>query len=290
MPWGLKRFQEARCLHSLTFSCYRRAPRLEAPRSRDIFEQTLERARKWYGFYIAGYVVMPEPVHLLVTEPERAKLSLALQMLKQNVARELREVEGGSFWQARYYDFNVWTEAKRIEKLRYIHRNPVSRGLVSSPELWAWSSFRRSSAAEAGLISLGALRRGLKPAPFQHSFSARTRAIPGLARALVDEDRYWRVGAGVRHMLNHRAHGDRIAYDEAHTLRGSGAVSLAQDCAEVEAHELYQFGGTSRFADDLFDIRKCFCGGDILSKRTHLRMADRRLERGDDIMELFGRS
>ncbi len=49
---------------------------------------------------------MPEHVHLLVTEPERAKLCLALQMLKQNVARQLREVEGGPFWQARYYDFN----------------------------------------------------------------------------------------------------------------------------------------------------------------------------------------
>jgi putative transposase len=77
---------------------------------------------------------MPEHVHLLISERERAKLSLALQMLKQNVARELREAEGGSFWLARYYDFNVWTEARRIEKLRYIHRNPVQRGLVSSPE------------------------------------------------------------------------------------------------------------------------------------------------------------
>jgi len=49
-----------------------------------------------------------------------------------------REVEGGgSFWQARYHDFNTWTEAKRIKKLRYIHRNPVNRGLVSGPELWA---------------------------------------------------------------------------------------------------------------------------------------------------------
>ncbi len=84
---------------------------------------------------------MPEHVHLLVTEPEQAKLSVALQMLKQNVARQLREVEGGSLWQARYYDFNVWTEAKRIEKLRYIHRNPVSRGLVSSPELWLGVAF-----------------------------------------------------------------------------------------------------------------------------------------------------
>jgi putative transposase len=102
MPWGLKRFQEAGCLHLLKFSCYGRTPRLGAPRGRDVFEQTLERVRRWYGFYVAGYVVMPEHVHLLITEPERAKLSLALQMLKQNVARELRDIEGGSLWAARF--------------------------------------------------------------------------------------------------------------------------------------------------------------------------------------------
>ena len=142
MPWGLKRFQQARCLHFLTFSCYRRAPLLGTPRSRDIFEQTLERTRHWYGFYVAGYVVMPEHVHLLITEPERAKLSVALQMLKQNVAHQLRGPEGGIFWQPRYYDFNVWSQPKRIEKLRYIHRNPVKRGLVEEPQDWPWSSFR----------------------------------------------------------------------------------------------------------------------------------------------------
>ncbi|PYX34648.1 MAG: hypothetical protein DMG81_19645 [Acidobacteria bacterium] len=36
-------------------------------------------------------------------------------------------------WQTRFYDFDVWTERKRIEKLRYMHRNPVKRGLVDSP-------------------------------------------------------------------------------------------------------------------------------------------------------------
>jgi putative transposase len=154
MPWGLKRYREARCLHFLTFSCYRRAPLLTTPRARDIFEQTLERARRWYGFYVAGYVVMPEHVHLLITEPERAKLSLALQMLKQNVARQLREPEGGSFWQSRYYDFNVWSEAKRIEKLRYIHRNPVRRGLVASPEEWSWSSFRHYVSGVEGAVEI----------------------------------------------------------------------------------------------------------------------------------------
>jgi len=98
--------------------------------------------RRWYGFYLCGYVVMPEHVHLLVSEPERGRLCVAIQMLKQIVARQLRKTAGGSFWQARYYDFNVWSEEKRIEKLRYMHRNPVKRGLVDRPEDWAWSSFR----------------------------------------------------------------------------------------------------------------------------------------------------
>ena len=97
---------------------------------------------------------MPEHVHLLVTEPQRAKLSLALQMLKQNVARQMREPEGGSFWQARYYDFNVWTEEKRIEKLRYIHRNPVRRGLVAQAEQWSWSSFRHYLSGFEGAVEI----------------------------------------------------------------------------------------------------------------------------------------
>jgi hypothetical protein len=84
---------------------------------------------------------MPEHVHLLMSEPERAELSVALQMLKQNVARRLRTPEGGLLWLPRYYDFNVWSDAKRVEKLQYMHRNPVRRGLVRNPEDWAWRVF-----------------------------------------------------------------------------------------------------------------------------------------------------
>src|ERR1700757_432564 len=130
MPWGLHRFQEARCLHFITFSCHHRDPFLSDPQSRTVFEQTLERVRRWYGFYVTGYVVMPEHVHLLLSEPERGKLPTVLQMLKQITANRLMSYAlAGIFWQARYYDFNVWSERKRVEKLRYIHRNPVKRGL-----------------------------------------------------------------------------------------------------------------------------------------------------------------
>jgi hypothetical protein len=49
-------------------------------------------------------------------------------------------------------DFNVWTE--RIDKLRYMHRNPVERGLVESAEHWRWSSFRWYLYGEAGAVRI----------------------------------------------------------------------------------------------------------------------------------------
>jgi putative transposase len=60
-----------------------------------------------------------------------------------------------AFWQPRYYDFNVFRERKHIEKLRYMHRNPVKRGLVASPELWRWSSYRFYRLGEEGLVKVG---------------------------------------------------------------------------------------------------------------------------------------
>jgi putative transposase len=84
---------------------------------------------------------MPEHLHLLISEPERSQLSVPIQMLKQITSSKLRPSGLRRFWQIRYYDFPVWSEAKRLEKLRYIHRNPVHRGLVARPEDWEWSSF-----------------------------------------------------------------------------------------------------------------------------------------------------
>jgi REP-associated tyrosine transposase len=69
--------------------------------------------------------------------------------------RRARGELGGDFahfWQHRFYDFNIWTDKKRIEKLRYMHRNPVVRGLVASPEQWDWSSHRFYSTGEAGIL------------------------------------------------------------------------------------------------------------------------------------------
>jgi putative transposase len=97
---------------------------------------------------------MPEHVHLLISEPERKTLCIALQMLKQTVAQQLRAGSTHPFWLPRYYDFNVSSERKRVEKLRYLHRNPVTRGLVAVPEDWAWSSFRHYLTGEASVVEI----------------------------------------------------------------------------------------------------------------------------------------
>lgn len=72
VPRGLKRYQQAHDLHFITFSCYHRMPLLRTALARHVFEETLGHVRCWYGLFVTGYVVMPEHVHLLISEPERA--------------------------------------------------------------------------------------------------------------------------------------------------------------------------------------------------------------------------
>jgi putative transposase len=129
----------------------------------------MEQIRQRHQFVVVGYVVMPEHVHLLFTEPERGNPSLVLAALKQAFAhpllRELRAKSGaqtdslwstplavGNVWQRRFYDFVVFTEKKRVEKLRYMHRNPVQRDLVLKPEEWLWSSFRHYAYGDRGPV------------------------------------------------------------------------------------------------------------------------------------------
>ena len=163
MPWGLKRYQNVGTLYFITFSCYRRQPLLMKHGAAQMFEQALEDARVRYGFFVFGYVVMPEHVHLLLSEPERGALATAIKAMKQSVARQQIKLGGGLRSSQQKDPHNqttvVWgtrrcTPEKRIEKLKYIHRNPVRRGLVEQPEDWPWSSYRHYALGEVGTIQI----------------------------------------------------------------------------------------------------------------------------------------
>jgi REP-associated tyrosine transposase len=179
MPWGLIRFQQSGQSHFVTFCCYHRRRLFTTDVSCGIFESALERVRHTFGLQVYGYVVMPEHVHLLLSEPQRDTLADALKSLKQGVSRRLisdplKPKSGNGaliplkpksglngapspvehFWQKRYYDFNIRNYAQFVEKLRYIHRNPVKAGLCERPEDWQWSSFRHYATGAEGRVEI----------------------------------------------------------------------------------------------------------------------------------------
>ena len=152
MTYGLKRFHESGQSHFLTFSCYQRQRKFASPEIYNLFVECLERMRLRFKMRIYGYVVMPEHVHLLLSEPASETLADAMHFLKLSFTKRLRHT--GSFWQKRYYDRNVRDAAEFDEKLGYIHLNPVKRGLVKEPAEWEWSSFRHYSLREVGRVEI----------------------------------------------------------------------------------------------------------------------------------------
>jgi len=154
MPTGLKRFQQTGHFHFVTFSCYQRQPFLRTPEAKDAVERFLEQTREQQGLLVAAYVLMPEHVHLLANEPAIDTLATFLQIFKQLTARELKSPDQKQFWQRRYYDFNVSSPEKYVEKLQYIHRNPVKRSLVTSPEDYRWSSFNHCATGKVGPVEI----------------------------------------------------------------------------------------------------------------------------------------
>ena len=182
MPRGLRRFHESGQSHFITFSCYRRQPNFANAAVYDLFPRCLEDMRRRFDLRIYGYVVMPEHVHLLLSEPDHGTLAEAIHYLKLSFAKRLRSRSPtqvsvqkkdanlghrvsqktdanlghqlGSFWQKRYYDRNVRDAREFSVKLRYLHRNPVKRGLVKEPGDWKWSSFRHYAFRENGVVEI----------------------------------------------------------------------------------------------------------------------------------------
>jgi putative transposase len=153
MPLGLERRHNLGQLHFITFSCHNRLPYLDSCKPKEILEQVIERTRRSHNFLLYAYVLMPEHIHLLLDEPKKHSLSSTLRVIKGESSKLLKGTHR-HFWQPRYYDFNVFTTRKFKEKIQYIHRNPVTRGLVSKPEDYRWSSFNHYATGEPSPIEI----------------------------------------------------------------------------------------------------------------------------------------
>jgi putative transposase len=171
MPKELRRRFGLGHHHFITCSCHGRLPLFASARAKNLFVKIPGEGRESHGFALAGYAVMPNHIHLLINEPAKGAPSNVMQVLKQQVSRRLRRNPRKTmfcpqlrlplrqshdflpqFWQPRFYDFNVWSPTKFVEKLHYIHTNPVKRKRVAHPRHWPWSSFSFYAKKDSGLV------------------------------------------------------------------------------------------------------------------------------------------
>jgi len=89
-PKTLKRITGRGDLHFITFCCYQRRPLLASARTRNLAVQILKEIRARYHFRIVGYVIMPEHLHLLITESRPTPPSKIIQIFKQRLSRRMR--------------------------------------------------------------------------------------------------------------------------------------------------------------------------------------------------------
>ena len=169
-------------LHFITTSTHRRVRLFDSPRFRERFIETLDQLRNEFDFRLVGYVLMPEHFHLLISPGKAHGPSRIVGSLKQRTARHIIEnlkrfeepwcrrmlekmvlpetahdESTYRVWQRRFYDFNVWSESKRLEKLQYMHGNPVKRRLVANPVDWPWSSWRFYHLGDSSVLAMDRL-------------------------------------------------------------------------------------------------------------------------------------
>jgi REP-associated tyrosine transposase len=176
----LRRFFESRNIHFITCSTYRRTRVFDSDRFKLVFVDTLRALRLELQFKLIGYVLMPEHFHLMIWPPPIVTPSRIMQSLKERTARDIldqleqnqeiawcRKIlarcmlpptfhghERRRIWLPRFHDMNIYTEKKRLEKLDYMHANPVKRGLVKTPGDWPWSSWRFYYLGDDSLLAM----------------------------------------------------------------------------------------------------------------------------------------
>jgi len=170
-------------LQFITTSTYRRSRVFTCQRFCWTFFETLRQLRQETGFLLIGWVLMPEHFHLLI-RPQPAEATVRfMQELKKRSAQEIiaalarnqhhprcrtllarlrlpPTVHSDAYhrvWQRLYIPFTASTEKKHMEKLDYMHNNPVKRRLVNSPDQWPWSSFRFYDRNDASVLTMDRL-------------------------------------------------------------------------------------------------------------------------------------
>lgn len=173
---SLQHFQSDSHIYYITCVVYDRLPLFCTPTFIIPLIDSLNFYRYKQSFKLLGYVIMPDHIHLLIQITGQATLADIMRDYKEFTAKriirqaevedkqewlkafqEAGQITGRSeqkVWQDSYWDKSIFSVRFLREKLNYIHRNPVRAGLVESPELYWYSSYRNYQYGEECLIAI----------------------------------------------------------------------------------------------------------------------------------------
>ncbi len=148
---------------------------------KDFFQiiiNSLKFCREKKGLKIFGYVIMPNHLHLIVNAFKNIEgiirdfkhftANQIIQKLKEykrqyilnllHLAGKQKYNQNYQVWEHKNYPEIIETEKFFIEKLRYIHDNPVKRGFVIRPEYWLYSSARNYILNDDSIIKIDKIK------------------------------------------------------------------------------------------------------------------------------------
>lgn len=153
----LKKYEIPNHGHFITTNTFNKRKIFINEKTCSVIIEELKFYRKKFGFKLLGYVIMPDHIHCVILPKEVTKTSDIIRDFKKHTAKVLSElINKGEIrikginkkakvykiWQNGFYDFNIYSQKKLIEKLNYIHSNPVRSKLVEDIEDFVYSSYR----------------------------------------------------------------------------------------------------------------------------------------------------
>ncbi len=140
----LPRLQFEDAVYHVTGRCVHETSLFRDDDDRHRYLELLEQVGERAGIRTLAYALMTTHMHLVIQTP-RANVSVAMQWLHGRYAARFngRPDRRGHLFGGRFYSTIVDTDSYLLEVTRYVHLNPVRAGLVSYPEDYPWSSYRK---------------------------------------------------------------------------------------------------------------------------------------------------
>lgn len=93
-------------------------------------------------FILHGWSIMPNHVHLVLTQCKSVSLSAILKQLRLHMATDCNKLLGrrGRFWGRGYFDRYLRDPTHFRKAIKYMDDNPIAAQLCLQPERWQWGS------------------------------------------------------------------------------------------------------------------------------------------------------